>query len=339
MANDTAKIDDNRQKTLMGVTDDVAAELKNLVVDPTTKRLKVSAVVSGSGENNTASNVGAGGVGVYKQKTGVDLEFKNINAGSSKISVADDVGNDEVDIDVVEANITLGNLGGTLPTSKGGTNQTTFSADELIVADGAGTALQSSGKTFSGKDVTVITGTKGTDGNLASWNADGDAVDSGKAVTDILDAAIASDVNTGTSTTKAVTPDALAGSVMGEKSASIQVLDGTTDTSVADGLAYITIPSSLNGMDLVGVAANVITAGTTGTTDIQVRNVTDAVDMLSTKMTIDSGETSTSTAATPAVIDGTKDDVVTGDVIAIDVDAVSTTAAKGLIVNLIFRLA
>jgi hypothetical protein len=55
-------------------------------------------------------------------------------------------------------------------------------------------------------------------------------------------------------------------------------------------------------------------------------------------MTIDSGETSTSSAATPAVIDTSKDDVATGDVIAIDVDAISTTAAKGLIVNLIFRL-
>ena len=33
----------------------------------------------------TASNQGVGGVGVYKQKTGADLEFKNINAGSNKI--------------------------------------------------------------------------------------------------------------------------------------------------------------------------------------------------------------------------------------------------------------
>jgi hypothetical protein len=36
-----------------------------------------------TGEVNTASNVGATGVGVYKQKTGVDLEFKKLLAGTN----------------------------------------------------------------------------------------------------------------------------------------------------------------------------------------------------------------------------------------------------------------
>lgn len=60
----------------------------------------------GGGETNTASNVGAGGVGLYKSKTGVNLDFRNINAGSSKVSVTLDAVNNEVDIDVVTANFT-----------------------------------------------------------------------------------------------------------------------------------------------------------------------------------------------------------------------------------------
>jgi len=52
------------------------------------------------GEVNTASNVGTAGIGVFKQKTGVDLEFKKINAGSTMVTITDDTGNNEVDVDL-----------------------------------------------------------------------------------------------------------------------------------------------------------------------------------------------------------------------------------------------
>ncbi|MDZ8259444.1 hypothetical protein [Nostoc sp. ChiQUE01b] len=81
-----------------------------------------------SGATATGSNVGVGGVGVYKQKTGSNLEFKNINAGSSKVTITNDAANNEIDVDVVEANLTLGNLSGTLPIAKGGTGSTSASA-------------------------------------------------------------------------------------------------------------------------------------------------------------------------------------------------------------------
>ena len=91
-------------------------------------------------------------------------------------------------------------------------------------------------------------------------------------------------------------------------------------------------------MNLVRVLAYCVTAGTTNTMDIQIRNVTDSQDMLSTKITIDSTENSSATAATAAVINTSYDDVATNDVLAVDVDAVHTTAAKGLYVVLEFQL-
>ena len=153
-----------------------------------------------------------------------------------------------------------------------------------------------------------------------------------------LTAASVAQVNAGTSTATAVTPDSLAGSYAGTKAVQTVAFDFTTATAVGDGAGYFRVPSSMNGMNLVTVAAAVITAGTTNTTDVQIHNVTQAADMLSTVITIDSAETDSSTAATPAVIDAANDDVATADLLRIDVDAISTTPATGLIVSLEFRL-
>jgi len=153
-----------------------------------------------------------------------------------------------------------------------------------------------------------------------------------------VELAIASEINTGTDATRAVTPDSLAGSNFGIRYFEVTCYDYTTDCVVADGVGYFHVPAGLNGMNLVEVHAFCITAGTTGTMDIQIHNLTDTADMLSTKITIDTTETGSDTAATPPVINGATDDVVTNDVIRIDVDVIHTTAAKGLIVTLGFSL-
>jgi hypothetical protein len=218
----------------------------------------------------------------------------------------------------------------------------------------------------SGADATVVTGTAGTDGNLVAWNADGDAVDSGSApsafataaqgaladsaiqssdtasdtAAGVVELATAAETTTGTDAARAVTPDGLAGSVFGTQVVQLMVFDDSQDVATGNGAGdlFFRVPSTMNGMNLVAVAACVQTAGTTGTTDIQIHNVTDTADMLSTVITIDSAETDSSTAATAAVINAATDDVATGDVLRIDVDAVSTTAPKGLLVELQFRL-
>ena len=117
----------------------------------------------------------------------------------------------------------------------------------------------------------------------------------------------------------------------------ILVYDGATDLETGDGKAYFNVPSKMNGMNLISCYAEVITAGTTNTTDIQIHNVTDAVDMLTTEITIDSGGTNSDAASTPYVIDTGNDNVVTKDLIRLDIDQISTTAPKGLIVTLEFK--
>lgn len=109
----------------------------------------------------------------------------------------------------------------------------------------------------------------------------------------------------------------------------------TVTVATGDGKDYFEVPPALNGGVVTGIRSRVITAGTTGTTDIQLARTRSAstVDVLSTKSTIDSTETSTDTAATAAVIDASNDDLATGDLFRIDVDAVSTTPPEGLIIT------
>ena len=105
---------------------------------------------------------------------------------------------------------------------------------------------------------------------------------------------------------------------------------------VGDGAYYMHVPPVLDGLNLTYVHARCITAGTTNTLDVQIYNLTQTADMLSTVLTIDSGETGSDTAATPAAIDTGNDDVAVNDVLRVDIDAIHTTAGKGLIVTLGF---
>lgn len=175
-------------------------------------------------------------------------------------------------------------------------------------------------------------------GTLASGNADAAVSASSTTTPGKIEIATVTETNTGTDATRAVSPDGLAGSNFGIRYFQVVAFDYTTDTATGDGAGYFHIPAGVSGMDLVEVHAQAITAGTTGTTDVQLYNLTQTADMLSTKLTIDSAETGSDTAATPAVIDTANDDVAENDLIRMDVDAVSTTAAKGLIVTMGFKL-
>jgi hypothetical protein len=186
--------------------------------------------------------------------------------------------------------------------------------------------------------VDVSDTTDSVDGTTKKITQDNLIPDASETVEGKVELATSAEVNTGTDAARAIHPDGLAASYAGTKTVELIVVDFTTNTATGDGKSYFVCPANMNGMNLVSAHARVITAGTTNTTDIQIANVTDAVDVLSTKLTIDSGETGSNTAATPAVINTSNDDIATNDLWRIDVDAVSTTPAKGLIITLEFRL-
>jgi hypothetical protein len=102
------------------------------------------------------------------------------------------------------------------------------------------------------------------------------------------------------------------------------MINNAVALTTGDDKARIRIPPNLNGMILKSASAS--RKSGTGVLNIMIRNATDAVDMLSTAITIDSGETDSITAATQPVINTANDDVATADQIAIDVDGAGTSA-------------
>lgn len=113
---------------------------------------------SGGGEANTASSVGSG-VSLFKVKSGGDLQFRSVTNASSKMTVRTNVNVNEIEFDVVEAQLSRNNLGGgALTVANGGT--------------GAGSAINA--RTNLGVAITNVLDallTSIAEGELLSWNA------------------------------------------------------------------------------------------------------------------------------------------------------------------------
>ena len=159
-----------------------------------------------------------------------------------------------------------------------------------------------------------------------------------------VELATAAETTTGTDATRAVTPDGLAGSNYGKRVVGILVSDPGGDAiTTGDGKAYFRVPSVMNTWNLVAVAASLSTVSSSGILTVQIRRsrwasatTRTAVDMLSTKLTVDASEFDSIDAANAAVINASNDDVNTGDHIYIDID-VAGTGAKGLFCELIYQ--
>lgn len=114
--------------------------------------------------------------------------------------------------------------------------------------------------------------------------------------------------------------------------------------TVGDGAFVWAIPYDLDvpegydrGWDLVNAEAFVSTVSSSGAVSVAIRNVTQAVEMMSTNVTIDASEFTSFTAATRPVVNQSNAGVAKGDLISIDVDSAGS-GAKGLGVQLHFEL-
>ena len=173
-----------------------------------------------------------------------------------------------------------------------------------------------------------------TVGTLTTGNADAVVTDATTSAKGKVELAIASEVDTGTDATRAVTPDSLQGSKRNIRWLIFNLVEAATDCATATNIAG----------DFVSPIAGVIqqsdttpfylyatnsTAGTTGTMVVDI-SIGGTTIMTTNKLDFDTTEKTTTTAATPP--DLTTTALAVGDIITIDIDAIHTTAAKGLTV-------
>ena len=151
--------------------------------------------------------------------------------------------------------------------------------------------------------------------------------------------ASAAEINTGTEAAKSIAPDQLQLSNRNIRYIIFNLVDSATDVTVATDVGGdFVIPFAgviLQDDTLTEqfYAANT-TAGTTGTMVVDV-HLNGTTIMTTNKLDIETTEKSSETAATQP--DLTTTAVAAGDILTFDVDAIHTTAAKGLKVGIAIR--
>jgi hypothetical protein len=124
--------------------------------------------------------------------------------------------------------------------------------------------------------------------------------------------------------------------VAGKRCVILKVYAEATAIAAGDGAMYFAVPGLLDGMNLVSCGGHLYTAATSGVVQVQIANVTSAVDMLTHMLEWDATEKDTATATSAASINTSNDGVAVGEEIRVDIDAAGS-GAKGMEVRLTFQ--
>jgi hypothetical protein len=131
--------------------------------------------------------------------------------------------------------------------------------------------------------------------------------------------------------------DTALGGVSDKKEIGWKVYDSDDVSAVGDGKQAAVIPSSMNGMNLTDVTCSIAdqNSASSGTTTVVLRRVRAGTpqNMTSVGVTISYNEYT----ASDETVDGSYDDVQTGDSIYVDIDAITSPAHKGLSCTAVFE--
>jgi hypothetical protein len=170
MANEVAKRDQNRVPALTGVTDDANAEIRNLPIDSATGRLKVAAIVAGSGigdvegPNSSTDNAVArfdSTTGKILLNSGVIIDDSNNVTGVASI----DIGSSTVIDGVIDDD--------TMATASATTVSTSESLKAYVDAQAAGANTALSNLSSVAINTTLVSDTDVTDdlgSSSVRWN-------------------------------------------------------------------------------------------------------------------------------------------------------------------------
>lgn len=185
--NENAKIDGNHKRTLLGVTDNEDAEIRRLLIDPATGRLKVSATISGMNftdlEDVPSDYIGQAEKFVKVNATEDGLEFADVTVTTGDLTEATSSvltitgGTDAVfgagtTIQVKQASTSQS---GYLSSTDWNTFNNKIGTDELVKYDVSDpTAGYVADKVVAGTGISVAEGTGATENKLVITNSSPD---------------------------------------------------------------------------------------------------------------------------------------------------------------------